>query len=243
MSASARLLAVECATKRASVALLVGDDVVASRSASSDRHHAESLLAEVDALLADAAVALTDVDAFALSVGPGAFTSLRIGLATVKGLAFGSERPVAPISTLAAIAHGAPAGHERVAAVLDARRGEVYAGEFDRTGGAPAPIGEEAVETAEQLVARLAPGTVLAGEFPSRLAEAVSSARREDLVLLDPPETAPRAIAVGRLGRLLLEAGQGVAARDLVPRYLRRAEAEEKRLAAAGSLDTPEKLQ
>jgi len=232
------LLAIECATRTASVALARGERTLVVRSADSDRHHAESLLAEIDAALREAGVGLDSVEAFAVSVGPGAFTSLRIGLATVKGLAFASNRPVAPVSTLAAIAHGAPPGTLRVAAMLDARRGEVYAGEFDRSGSLPRLVGEEAVETAETLAARLAPGTRLAGEVPAALLGELQRAGRADLEPLDPPETRPRALAVAALGQIALAAGDAVDAADLVPRYLRRAEAEERRLAAASSLDT-----
>ncbi|MEE2662841.1 MAG: tRNA (adenosine(37)-N6)-threonylcarbamoyltransferase complex dimerization subunit type 1 TsaB [Myxococcota bacterium] len=243
MSQSSLLLAIECATRTASVAIARGEQILVVRSARSDRHHAESLLAEVDAALREARIGLDAVEAFAVSVGPGAFTSLRIGLATVKGLAFASGRPVVPVSTLAAIAHGAPPGHPRVAALLDARRGEVYAGEFDRTGPLPRARGEEAVETATTLATRLAPGTRLAGEIPPRMLDALQRAGRADLEPFDPPETRPRALAVASLGRVALAAGGAVDAAELVPRYLRRPEAEERRLAAAPSLDTGQKLE
>jgi tRNA threonylcarbamoyladenosine biosynthesis protein TsaB len=245
VSPSPLLLAVDCATRSASVALGRGDDVLALRSASSERHHAESLLGEIDAVLREASIGLDAVEAFAVSIGPGAFTSLRIGLATVKGLAFASARPVAPVSTLAAIAHGAPREHVRVAALLDARRGEVYAGEFDRSGGLPTPVGEEAVETATSLAARLSPGARLAGELPARLLEQLREAGRSDLEPLEPLESQPRALAVAALGAAALAAGGAVDAAALAPRYLRRAEAEEKRLAASPrpGVDTGEKLQ
>jgi tRNA threonylcarbamoyladenosine biosynthesis protein TsaB len=236
------LLAVECATRTASVALARGEEIFAVRSAHSDRHHAESLLAEIDALLSEAGSELPDVEAFAVTIGPGAFTSLRIGLATVKGLAFASDRRVAPVSTLAAVACGAPPGTERVAAVLDARRGEVYAGAFDVSGRLPRAVGAEVVATAELLAAQLAPGTRLIGEIPPALVERLRAAGRGDLEPLETAGAVPRAVAVARLGAAVLAAGRGLTAAALVPRYLRRAEAEEKRLAAA-SLDTGKKLQ
>ncbi len=242
MSQPPLLLAIECATRQASVAIARGGEVVVVRTAHSEQHHAESLLAEIDAALNEADIPLDAVEAFAVGIGPGAFTSLRIGLATVKGLAFASDRPVAPVSTLAAIAHGAPPGHARVAALLDARRGEVYAGEFERTGSLPLAVGEEAIETADSLAGRLAPGTRLAGEIPAGLLAGLRAAGRADLEPFDPCETQPRVLAVVSLGLAALAAGGAVSAAELAPRYLRRAEAEEKRLAAASSLDTGEKL-
>lgn len=243
MSAAPLQLAIECATRVASVAVARGDEILALRQGASDQHHAERLLAEIDAVLRDANVALEQIEAFAVTVGPGAFTSLRIGLATVKGLAFGSARPVAAVSTLAVVAHGAPPEWKRVAAVLDARRGELYAGEFDRAGSLPVPIGDEAVESPAALAARVGPGTRLVGELPAGLAEALAEAGRPDLVPIEEPQPAPRAVALAALAGPILAAGQGTAASALAPRYLRRAEAEEKRLAAGGSLDTPQGLQ
>lgn len=243
MSDAPLLLAVECATRIASVALARGGHVLAVRSAPSDQHHGESLLAEIDALLGEARAPLSAVDAFAISVGPGAFTSLRIGLATVKGLAFGTERPIAPVSTLAAVAYPACPGGGAVAALLDARRGEVYAGLFDASGELPTPIAEEGVETAATLAARLPAGAALLGELPTGLVDDLRAHGREDVTPLPGSAPPARVLGVVALGAACLAAGQGVSAAALTAHYLRRPEAEEKRLAAAGALDTPEKLQ
>lgn len=243
MSDAPLLLAVECATRVASVALARGSEVLAVRSAPSDQHHGESLLAEIDALLREAGQPLSAVEAFAVGVGPGAFTSLRIGLATIKGLAFGTDRPIAPVSTLAAVAYAACPGDRPVAALLDARRGEVYAGLFDASGALPAPIADEAMETAATLATRLPAGAVLLGELPTGLLEELRERGRDDVVSSAVSAAPPRVLAVLALGRAALGEGRGVSAAALTAHYLRRPEAEEKRLAAAGALDTPEKLQ
>jgi tRNA threonylcarbamoyladenosine biosynthesis protein TsaB len=96
------LLAVETATRVMSVALLDGERVVAEISSDDERVHSERLLPAVDRLLDLAGVSLADVGAFAVSIGPGSFTGLRIGLATRSALRAGRARPVAPVSTLAA---------------------------------------------------------------------------------------------------------------------------------------------
>jgi tRNA threonylcarbamoyladenosine biosynthesis protein TsaB len=115
--------------------------------------------------------------AAAISTGR-ARSRVRIGIATVKGLAFGSERPVAAVPTLAALALGAGDGSAAVAALLDARRGEVYAAIFGPDG---APLAPDAVLTPDALAARLPPGTrIVAGEGAGPAAGALprSSARR-----------------------------------------------------------------
>jgi tRNA threonylcarbamoyladenosine biosynthesis protein TsaB len=222
VTAAPLLLAVETATAAPSVALWRGDALLAERAAHPGRATAEALLPAIDALLADAGVALTAVEGFAVSIGPGSFTGLRIGVATVKGLAFGTGRRAAPVSTLAALAAHAR-GPGPVAAVLDARRGEVYAAGF--ANGAAADWLTEGVIPISALAARLPAGCRVVGEGASLCAEALSGA---DVALAPPPypETTARHVAA-----LAARAwpGAAVAAGDLAPRYLRRAEAEVKR--------------
>ena len=104
------------------------------------RDAAESLLPAVEDLLRAAGCELAAIEAFALSIGPGSFTGLRVGIATVKGLAFGTPRPVAPVSTLAALAVGAGRADVPVVPMLDARRGEVYAAAYAGGGTLARPI-------------------------------------------------------------------------------------------------------
>ena len=248
------LLAIECATKVASVALSRGSELLGARTSEPGQHHAKSLLSMVASVLDSEGAKPDDLDAFAVGIGPGAFTSIRIGVATIKGLAFDSTRPVAAVSTLDAVARSSFSAHadvERVVAMVDARRGLVYAGEFERMGGSvmPVRIGELALESASAVVESAPRGAGVAGVLPSRFAEFLAAAGREDLRILPAP-TEPRAVAVAQLGVAELAAGRSVLAGDLAPQYLQRPEAEETRLAAkltASSaavdlLDTPGKL-
>lgn len=224
------ILALETATLATSVALLRGEALVAEWTHVDARPHSERLLPAIDALLARAGVALGAVEAFAVSAGPGSFTGLRIGIATVKGLAFGGDRPVAAVPTLAALALGAADGRSPVAALLDARRGEVYAALYAPDG---APLAPEAVLTPEALAERLPPGTrLVAGEGSGEAAAAVAARLGEKAHVLPAPHGVARAYAVGVLGARALARGEGVPAARLVPRYVRRAEAEVRRTGA-----------
>jgi tRNA threonylcarbamoyladenosine biosynthesis protein TsaB len=229
------LLALESATSCVSVALVRGGEVVGETQVMGSRHHAETLLPQIDEVLDRAKLEIADVDAFAVSIGPGTFTSLRIGLSTVKGLAFASDRPVAAVSTLAAVAHAGAAGDDdddapRVA-LLDARRDEFYAGAF--SGGDALAIREdlmpESLYTLGELTAALPERFVLVGEGASQLGETL---RRDgfELPLAMCQERMPHARSVAALGTALLAQGEGMQAAALVPRYLRRAQAEEDRL-------------
>lgn len=218
------LLALETATPWASVALLEGEELVAEVGASGARPHSTRVLPAVDALLALAGVRVADLAGFAVSVGPGSFTGLRVGVATVKGLAFGDGVPVAPVPTLAALASSAAPGERPILACLDARRGEVYAAAF--LDGAPVAV-PEGVYLPEDLAQRLPEGCRVVGAAGEEaLLEAL--ARRLPHAELVAPQP-PRAWWTGRLGVRLLATGAGVAASTLAPRYVRRAEAEVRR--------------
>jgi len=220
-----RLLALETATSVASVALLVDGGLVAEHTADSSEDHAATLLPTIESLLDQAGVAPDEIDAFALSIGPGSFTCLRIGLATVKGLAFGSDRPVAAVSTLAALAWST--GHEGVLVpLLDARRGEVYAGVYERKGDILQERLGDGCYRAEQLAELVRPPLLLVGEGAPLVAPLLERRLGSDVVREPGAPRRPKAAAVAALGARCLEAGDGVAAHQLVPRYVRRPEAE-----------------
>lgn len=243
-----RILSIESATDWLSIALLEGEQVVCLRVAEGTRRHAAALLPLVEAGLAEAGWRVEDLEALAISTGPGSFTSLRIGLATAKGLAFGRGLRAVGVSTLEAMALGAfetaagldAAGKDpEVLALLDARRGEWYAGSW--VAGASA-AGEGAPRGG--LVPRLSEGLYapaeLAGDLsrpvvacsPERAGwrEAFAAAGLEIVATVEGEAARPRADRVGRLGARRLAAGEGEPVEALGARYLRRAEAEAQRL-------------
>jgi len=111
------ILAFDTATEVATSALVADGEVLGERSS-----HAVTLLEDVDALLRQSGTQTRDVEALAVGIGPGSFTGVRIGLSTARGLAFALDVPVAGISTLDALAAGAPGALP----VIDARRREVF---------------------------------------------------------------------------------------------------------------------
>jgi tRNA threonylcarbamoyladenosine biosynthesis protein TsaB len=221
------VLALEAATADLSVALLRGEDLVDEVSASAGPA-AETLLPAVDTLLERAGVALGELEAFAISIGPGSFTSLRVGIATVKGLAFDTGLPIAPVSTLAALARAAGPTDRLVVPMLDARRGEVYAAAY-AAGPRRKVVLPEGVYTPEALCARIRPPCLLVGEGATICGEVIAAALGEGVALLPPPEGGARARHVGALGVERLASGRWARAAQLVPHYLRRAEAEVQR--------------
>ncbi|HEV2608356.1 MAG TPA: tRNA (adenosine(37)-N6)-threonylcarbamoyltransferase complex dimerization subunit type 1 TsaB [Xanthomonadaceae bacterium] len=124
-----KLLAIETATEACSVALWIDGDL-RERYEVAPRRHAELVLPWADALLAEAGIAKSQLDAIAVGRGPGAFTGVRLAIALAQGMALALDRPVIPVSTLAALAmHGEG---QRIVAAIDARMSEIYVGTFAR---------------------------------------------------------------------------------------------------------------
>ena len=146
------LLAIESSTETCSVAIAINGNVL-ERYAHAPRQHAELLLPWVESLLAEAGIGFAALDAIAYSRGPGSFTSLRIGIGVVQGLAWASERPVIPVSSLAATAQSAVRhGVSSALVALDARMNEVFTGSFEtNSNGIMIPVGEERVCDAEDI--------------------------------------------------------------------------------------------
>lgn len=234
-----KLLAVESATTQAEVAVLDAEGrVLACRGGQSGQHHSETLLPLVDAVLSESETDWDALTAVAVSVGPGAFTSLRIGVATVKGLCFGDERPVLAVPTLEALAWSAcdsiPGDSLNCALipVLDARRGEVYAAAYRR--GQPSDSGwhrilAPSVFRAQELKQALPEGGCLVGEGASVVAGELESLCPGRFDGAAGAALRPQAKAVGQLGWRAWAAGEQIPASRLVPHYIRRAEAEVKR--------------
>ena len=127
------ILAIETATMAGSIALVRADEVIGGFKGDPGISHSNTLLADLDKLLSETNIELAQVDLFAVAAGPGSFTGLRIGIATVKALAETLDRPCAAIPTLHAVAlSGGPS--ESTVALLPAGRGEVFAQLFSVSG-------------------------------------------------------------------------------------------------------------
>ena len=147
------ILAIETATRAGSVAIARGEEILASRTGDASSSHSQDLIENIDSVLREAAVELSEVDLFAAAIGPGSFTGLRIGLATVKSLAVSLDRRCVGVSTLGAVSHAAGAS-ERTIALLPAGRGEVFAQMFAVHDDGVAPLDEVAHINPNALVSR-----------------------------------------------------------------------------------------
>jgi tRNA threonylcarbamoyladenosine biosynthesis protein TsaB len=211
---TSRILAVDTTSDFGSLALLESGVTLQEIPLHSTDGFGHMLFSHMDALLKHHGWKLESVDAFAAASGPGSFTGVRVGLAAVKGLADAIRKPVVAVSNLRAIAsHGS---YPMRAALIDARRGEVYGGVYDENGRL---VGEEVVMPFPDWLAALPPGPM---EFLSQSADLFAA------LVNGPHNEVPRQLAgaVGRIAASEAEEGRGRDPLVIDANYVRRTDAE-----------------
>lgn len=221
-----KLLAIETATEACSAALLVNGDIL-QRYAIAPREHAQRILVMVDELMAEAQLSPTQLDAIAFGRGPGSFIGVRIAAGVTQGIAYSADLPVAPVSTLAAIAQGS--GLDRVLVAIDARMGEIYWGQFERHSGENTVVaaGEESLVKPDQLTMnQLSENQPWYGVGTGWQAYHDQLVGRFPQVKPTADHLYPSAKSVAELAVPVIEAGHTVPAEQAVPVYLRDRVAE-----------------
>lgn len=144
-------LAFESSARPASVALMEDDSLISQYTQCSALTHSRTLLPMAEDLLRNAEYTLQDIDQFAVAIGPGSFTGIRIGISTVKGLAWATDKPCVGVSTLEAMAWNGTAQNDLVCCVMDARRNQVYNALFEIKDGVPYRVCEDRAISLEDL--------------------------------------------------------------------------------------------
>ena len=218
------VLGIDTSAGACSAALWRDGAIVAAERAAMARGHAEALMPMIERVMEGAGYA--DLDAVAVTAGPGAFTGLRIGLATARGIALAAGIPAIGISAFAAIAAAIPAparASRAVAVAIDTKRGDVYLQSFD---AAPKPLGPGRVAGAGEIAALLPPGPLYVAGDGARLVAAALAGEARDIAWA-ADAAPPDAAAVAALGAAMLDAA-GRAGAPLPPPepiYLRAPEA------------------
>lgn len=211
-----RLLAIDTAFEDCSVAV-VTDERTVVRSETLGRGHAERLMPMIEAAMLEAGQGFSDLDRIAVTIGPGSFTGVRVGIAAARGLALAVGCAAVGIGTLAALADEAEqvAGPLPVLALIDARRGEVYAQAFK---AGLAPIAPPIATTPAEAALSVQPGMVLAGSGADLVAALLPSGITAPVV---HRKSSPDILAVARLG-----AREPAPDRPPAPLYLRPPDAK-----------------
>ena len=226
-----KILALETSAKSVSCAVVEDGAPLASAYQCTGLTHSRTLLPMVDAMLKNADLTLDDINAIAIAAGPGSFTGLRIGIAAVKGLAWAADKPCLGVSTLEAMAQNAAHIDGLIVGAMDARRSQVYNAVFEAKGGELTRLTPDRAISLEELCAQLQgkqqPITVLGdgGVLCYRYLEehGVKCSLAPSMLLYQS------AVGVGLAAERAYARGEAVSAQELLPVYLRPAQAERLR--------------
>jgi tRNA threonylcarbamoyladenosine biosynthesis protein TsaB len=220
------ILGIETSTNTGSVAILSEEGVLAQYSLNIEVTHSERLMATVDRVLHDTGFTIADIDGYAVAIGPGSFTGLRIGLAAVKGLALVTGRPVAAVPTLKALAWNLPSAAYPVCPILDARKNEVYAATYRFDGTTLVYNMAEAVISLSRLSERISEKTLFTGEASQLFRKDILEIFGDRALFAPISAILPSAASVAEIGLLMIKSGKQADPDNLTPMYIRRPEAE-----------------
>jgi len=220
------LLTIQTASPAGSIALTAGERLLAELNLDVRKTPTEWLLQSIEDLLDKTDVKIAHLDAIAVVQGPGAFTGLRVGLATAKGLSLATGCPLLGISSLQCLAMQLPFAGLPVCVLLDARKQEVYTATYRWEGGYPHPVSEERVVGPERLLVEVTSETLFVGNG-AQLYRTLIVRKMGDRAHFAPTfMNLPRAAGAAVLALREWEAGRKFSADDLMPKYLRPSEAE-----------------
>jgi tRNA threonylcarbamoyladenosine biosynthesis protein TsaB len=227
------LLAIETSGLCGSIALVTGRECLAEYSLQSRLTHSRRLMAGIEWLLAEAGLVWGQIGGIAVSLGPGSFTGLRIGLSTAKGLVMATGVPLLGVSALDGLAAQLAHAAVPICPVLDARKKEVYAGFYRcRSGGVSEKTGDSMVLSPAALAAMISEPTLLVGDGAAAYKEFFRE-RLGEMALFPPaPIYFSRAAAIGLLALGKLARGEVLDPATVVPIYIRASEAELSQVSA-----------
>jgi len=221
-----KLLAVDTSTRACSVAVVDGDRLASEITIGPTGTHSTHLLSLIRTALSLAEMELNGLDGLAVCVGPGSFTGLRIGVSTVKGLAFAAGKPVAGVSSLEALAQPCRPWPHLICAMLDARKTEVYAARYRACDGRLEREGFEAVLSIEDALDGIHDACLFVGDGARRYREPIGLKLGSLALFPTASQDIIRASSVAALAQLQFARKKIEDLDRLAPRYVRHSDAE-----------------
>ncbi|MBF0344690.1 MAG: tRNA (adenosine(37)-N6)-threonylcarbamoyltransferase complex dimerization subunit type 1 TsaB [Nitrospirae bacterium] len=228
-----RILSIDTSSEIGGVALidtdtgLLGELIISTQR--KKKTFSERLMPSIDFLLSSTGCHISDVEAFAVTVGPGSFTGLRVGLSTVKGLAFATGKPVLTIPTLQALAYNFRLSAYPVCAILDARKDEVYGAVFQWQDNRPSTLVKAGVYGINELLNNItSEKIVFTGEAIPIYQDVICKHFKNNAILAQVDAMYVSPVTVGLLGLDKLKEGDVCRIEDLAPLYFKKSQAEER---------------
>jgi tRNA threonylcarbamoyladenosine biosynthesis protein TsaB len=222
------VLGINTSTREGSVALMSDKVLISEHILNVGVTHSERLLPAISWLLQEAGIDFPELSGIAVTVGPGSFTGLRIGLASAKGLALASSLPLVGVPTLEAMARNLPFCRYPICPLLNARKGEVYWALYQFEGEELIQVEKEAASPPEGVANRVREKTVFVGDGAADYARQIKGILGQRALFAPATAGTVRASVVAEMGMDRLRRGERDDLASLVPRYVRRSEAEIK---------------
>ena len=235
-----RILALDSAGLVASVALVEEDNLIAEYTMNLKKTHSETLLPMIDAMISLTGIDLKDIDAIAVSAGPGSFTGLRIGSATAKGLGLALKKLLISVSTLEGMAYHFPESSKLICPLMDARRKQVYTGIYQFVNGSFTIVEDGSACAVDALIDKvnaLGQSIVFLGDGVPVYQEILEEKLTVAHSYAPLHENRQRAAAVGARAFDLLKEGKTETAAEHAPVYFRKSQAERELEAKGQHLD------
>jgi len=217
------VLAIETSAQVGSVALMRGGILKEERFFEKGLRHGRELVPAIDSIVASQQLQPKDLSLIAVSLGPGSYTGIRVGVTCAKALAYALQKPLAGVPSLDVVAGNAPRPAAHVIVMQDAKRRRFYFCTYRREGGRLLPELDYAVVSFEEALAAVKPGSYVIGDG---IPHAVDALRERGAQIASENLWLPRASAVARLGAEKFAASGTDDPFKLVPIYLHRPEAE-----------------
>ena len=222
-----KILGIDTATGISGVALMEDAYLLCDYRFQTGFYHSEVLLGLINRAFSDLKLTMDAVDGIALTVGPGSFTGLRVAVSTIKGILIGSGKPVIGSSTLRTMAETVSMSSYPICTMLDAKKGEVYAGRFEPdASGSMRRMMEDQVISPDSLLDQCSGETLFLGEGAIIYRPMIEDRLGSKALFRSESRQASMASTVARLGLHDLARGEGVDPEHLTPIYLRRSDAE-----------------
>lgn len=224
-----KILAVDTSGLVASVAIITDEELLAEYTVNYKKTHSQTLLPMLNEIVTMVELDLSEIDAIAIASGPGSFTGLRIGSATVKGLGQALNKPIIPVPTMDSIAYNLYGTDKLICPMMDARRDQVFTGVYEFKEGIFKVITEQKAVAIEEIIDEinaLGRSVIFLGDGSDVNREYIISNTRVEYSFAPVHMNRQRAGAVGALGLNYYKEGRITTAKEHVPVYLRLSQAE-----------------
>ncbi len=224
-----KVLGIDTSTSCGSVGLIDDESIISEYLLNIPVTHSERLLGTIELILREARLAKEDLDGWAISLGPGSFTGLRIGVSTVKGVALATRKPAAGVSTLDVLAYQVSPTPYLICPILDAKKGEVYTAfyRYEETNSPKRQSAYHAIRP-EDLINSIEERTIFVGDGVKAYGDYLRNSLPSLTIFLPTPLNYPHGSTIAKLGLNLLRKGDCLDLATFTPLYIRASEAEIK---------------